>query len=109
MGEEEKSWRVEGDAARRDKTHTKTSLSCGRGVAVSMTALTSLCWQTVLFHFLAYPIFTLTLFIRSHSTQHQTSLCGCLATTSVSHTPGFKQETYYTPAPRRPEESTVAR
>lgn len=32
MGEEEKSWRVEGDAARRDKTHTKTSLSCGRGV-----------------------------------------------------------------------------
>lgn len=37
MGEEEKSRRAEGDAARCDKNHTKASLSCGRGVGASMT------------------------------------------------------------------------
>lgn len=63
----------------------------------------------LLFHFLAYPVLTFTLLICSHSTQHQISLCGCLATTSVSHTLEFKRETCCTPAPRRPEASTVAR
>lgn len=111
VGQEEKSRRVKGDAARCDKTHTKTSLSCGRGVAVSMSVLCiwPVCVGKQCCYFLAYPMFTLTLFTRSHSTQHQTSLCGCLATTNVSHTLGFKQETYCTLAPRRPEESTAGR
>lgn len=39
MGKGEKSRRVEGYAARCDKTDKKTLLSCGRGVAVSLTVL----------------------------------------------------------------------
>lgn len=47
--------------------------------------------------------------ISSPSTQFQTCLCGCWATTSVLRTPGFEPETCCTPAGRRPEELTVAR